>query len=269
MDETLDTSQPPVPPDQDTGIRFAAVNKTHPDGTVAVESLDLHCPAGQVTVLVGPSGCGKTTVLRMVNRMVAPTSGVVSIDGADVAAADPVRLRRSIGYAMQSSGLLPHRTVAQNIGTVLRLGGGSKSATAARVVELMELVGLAPSLVDRYPWQLSGGQQQRVGVARALSTGPNILLMDEPFGAIDPLVRAELQQELLRLQSELGTTILFVTHDISEAFLLGHQVVVLRDGARIAQRASPAEILARPADEFVERFVDIATAGTRTRELPT
>ena len=249
----------------DAGIRFESVNKTHPDGTVAVDALDLHCPAGEITVLVGPSGCGKTTVLRMVNRMVTPTRGVVSINGADVAREDPVRLRRRIGYAMQSSGLLPHRTVAQNIGTVLRLVGTSRADITRRVAELMELVGLERALADRYPWQLSGGQQQRVGVARALSADPEILLMDEPFGAIDPLVRAELQQELLRLQGELGATILFVTHDISEAFLLGDRVVVLRDHAHIAQQASPEEILERPADEFVQRFVEIATAGVRGR----
>jgi osmoprotectant transport system ATP-binding protein len=251
------------------GIRFEAVTKTHPDGTVAVDALDLQCAAGRVTVLVGPSGCGKTTVLRMVNRMVAPTAGVVSIDGTNVADEDPVQLRRRIGYAMQNSGLLPHRTVAQNIGMVLRLTGTGRERIAARVDELMELVGLERGLADRYPAQLSGGQQQRVGVARALSADPQILLMDEPFGAIDPLVRAELQQELLRLHDELGTTILFVTHDISEAFLLGDQVVVLRNHAHIAQQASPQEILEHPADEFVQRFVEIATAGLRPRRHAT
>jgi osmoprotectant transport system ATP-binding protein len=197
----------------------------------------------------------------MVNRMVDPTSGVVSIDGEDVAGLDPVRLRRRIGYAMQSSGLLPHRTVAENVATVLRLTGSARRAAHARALELLDLVGLERSLADRYPSQLSGGQQQRVGVARALSTDPGVLLMDEPFGAIDPLVRADLQQELLHLQGDLAKTILFVTHDINEAFLLGDQVVVLRDGAEIAQQGSPTEILNEPADHFVERFVQIATAG--------
>ncbi|MEO6867392.1 MAG: ATP-binding cassette domain-containing protein [Gaiellales bacterium] len=242
------------------------MNKTHRDGTIAVGSLDLYCPAGTTTVLVGPSGCGKTTALRMVNRMVDPTAGVVSIDGADVANLEPVALRRSIGYAMQSSGLLPHRTVWQNVATVLRLEGMDRRTARARAIELMDTVGLKLTLADRYPHQLSGGQQQRVGVARALASNPNILLMDEPFGAIDPLVRAELQQELLRLQRELTKTILFVTHDIGEAFLLGDQVVVLRDHAEIAQQGTPREIIDSPADEFVERFVQIATAGISPRE---
>jgi len=249
----------------ETGVRFAGVNKTHADGTQAIRSLDLVCPAGTITVLVGPSGCGKTTALRMVNRMVDPTSGVVSVDGADVATLEPVALRRRIGYAMQGSGLLPHRTVAQNVATVLRLEGMGRAPARARALELLDVVGLERQLADRYPSQLSGGQQQRVGVARALAPDPNILLMDEPFGAIDPLVRADLQQELLRLQRELTRTILFVTHDISEAFLLGDQVVVLRDGAEIAQQGTPQQILDQPADEFVQRFVAIATAGVSPR----
>ena len=252
-----------APPDLDrgSGVRFVGVNKTHDDGTVAVRSLDLDCPSGRITVLVGPSGCGKTTVLRMVNRMVTPTAGTVEVEGRDVAGRDPVQLRRSIGYAMQSSGLLPHRTVAENVATVLRLTGSPRRIAHARALELLDLVGLDRSLADRYPSQLSGGQQQRVGVARALSTDPAVLLMDEPFGAIDPLVRADLQQELLRLQAELAKTILFVTHDINEAFLLGDQVVVLRDGAEIAQRGTPAQVLDEPADAFVERFVQIANTG--------
>ncbi|MCW2972115.1 MAG: transporter ATP-binding protein [Thermoleophilia bacterium] len=258
----LDTFPAMDPRPPTSGVSFARVNKTHADGTVAVRQLDLDCPAGAITVLVGPSGCGKTTVLRMVNRMVDPTAGTVSVDGRDVAGTDPVQLRRRIGYAMQNSGLLPHRTVVENVGTVLRLRGSSRAAARARSLELLDLVGLPRTTADRYPGQLSGGQQQRVGVARALSTDPDILLMDEPFGAIDPLVRADLQQELLRLQGDLAKTILFVTHDINEAFLLGDQVVVLRDGADIAQLGAPAQILDHPADAFVERFVHIATAAT-------
>lgn len=246
-------------PSDDVGIRFSHVNKTHADGTVAIRDLNLFCAAGTTTVLVGPSGCGKTTALRMVNRMVDPTRGQVLIDGKDVAGTDPVALRRRIGYAMQSSGLLPHRSVIDNVATVLRLNKVGKEQSRQRALELMDTVGLDSSLADRYPSQLSGGQQQRVGVARALSADPNILLMDEPFAAVDPLVRAELQQELLALQRGLGKTIIFVTHDIAEAFLLGDQIVVMRDSAEIAQCGTAREILEDPADEFVKRFVEIAT----------
>ncbi|MDX5400366.1 MAG: ABC transporter ATP-binding protein, partial [Actinomycetes bacterium] len=205
------------------------------------------------------------TLLRMVNRMVDPTSGSVEIDGVDVATRNPVALRRSIGYVMQNSGLLPHRTVADNIATVPRLEGTSRRDARDRSLELMDLVGLDRSLADRYPAQLSGGQQQRVGVARGLAADPNILLMDEPFGAVDPLVRADLQHELRQLQDRLGKTIIFVTHDIDEAFTLGHQVVLLRTGGTVAQRGTPAEILADPADQFVADFIGLGRAQRRFR----
>ncbi|MBK0332417.1 ATP-binding cassette domain-containing protein [Brachybacterium halotolerans subsp. kimchii] len=236
-------------------IRFDHVGKTYPGGTTAVEDFSLTIDSHASVVLVGTSGSGKTTLMRMVNRMVDPTSGRVLIDDEDVAGVDPVKLRRSIGYVMQASGLLPHRTVAENVATVPLLEGVSRRRSRSRALALLEMVGLDHRLGDRYPSQLSGGQQQRVGVARALASDPNILLMDEPFGAVDPIVRAELQKELLRLQSELGKTILFVTHDIDEAFLIGEQVVILRPGGEIAQQGTPAEILADPADDFVESFV--------------
>ncbi len=236
-------------------IRFDSVGKTYPDGTTAVGEFSYTIDSHASVVLVGTSGSGKTTLLRMVNRMVDPTSGRVLIDDEDVAQIDPVKLRRRIGYVMQSSGLLPHRTVVDNVATVPVLNGTPKKDARARALDLMEMVGLARDHGMRYPSQLSGGQQQRVGVARALASDPNILLMDEPFGAVDPIVRAELQSELLRLQRELGKTILFVTHDIDEAFLLGDEVVVLRPGGEIAQAGTPEEILADPADEFVQNFI--------------
>jgi osmoprotectant transport system ATP-binding protein len=236
-------------------IEFRSVSKTYPDGTAAVEGFSLVIPARRITVLVGSSGSGKTTVMRMINRMVDPTSGTVEIDGVDVATREPVELRRGIGYIMQNSGLLPHRTVLDNITTVPRLTGVSKADARRRAVELMDVVGLERSLADRYPSQLSGGQQQRVGVARGLAVDPNILLMDEPFSAVDPIVRDELQQEVLRIQAELAKTIVFVSHDIDEAFLLGDQVVVLERGGHIVQQGTPAEILANPATEFVATFI--------------
>ncbi|MFE5776078.1 ABC transporter ATP-binding protein [Brachybacterium sp. NPDC056505] len=243
-------------------IRFDHVGKTYPGGTTAVGDFSLTIDSHASVVLVGTSGSGKTTLMRMVNRMVDPTSGRVLIDDDDVAGMDPVKLRRSIGYVMQASGLLPHRTVAENVATVPLLEGVSRRRSRSRALALLEMVGLDHRLGDRYPSQLSGGQQQRVGVARALASDPNILLMDEPFGAVDPIVRAELQKELLRLQSELGKTILFVTHDIDEAFLIGEQVVILRPGGEIAQQGTPAEILADPTDDFVESFVG-SGAGKR------
>lgn len=236
-------------------IEFESVAKTYRGGAVAVADFSLTIPSHRTVVLVGSSGSGKTTLLRMVNRMVDPTSGHVLIDDEDVRDANPVRLRRSIGYVLQTGGLLPHRTVADNVATVRVLNGESRRKARAGAAELLERVGLDPSLGSRYPAQLSGGQQQRVGVARALATDPNILLMDEPFGAVDPIVRRELQDELLRLQAELGKTILFVTHDIEEAFRLGDEVVVLKEGGRIAQRGTPERILAEPADEFVRDFI--------------
>jgi osmoprotectant transport system ATP-binding protein len=247
-------------------IEFRSVTKQFPDGTVAVRDFSLVIPSRKTTVLVGSSGSGKTTILRMINRMVETTSGTIEIDGDNVATLEPVALRRSIGYVMQNSGLLPHRKVAENIATVPRLRGVSRNDARARALELMDTVGLDRSLADRYPSQLSGGQQQRVGVARGLAVDPNILLMDEPFGAVDPLVRAELQHELVRLQRELGKTVVFVTHDIDEAFLLGDQVVIFKKGGIVAQIGTPDEILAGPADEFVARFVG-ADRGKRALHI--
>jgi osmoprotectant transport system ATP-binding protein len=238
-------------------ITFQQVGKRYPDGTVAVGSIDLTLPTGQITVLVGPSGCGKTTLLRMVNRMIEPTSGQVLLDGVDVQTVAAPKLRRGIGYVIQHAGLFPHRTIEDNIATVPRLLGKSRGEARTRAMELLETVGLDAAHAKRYPYQLSGGQQQRVGVARALAADPPVLLMDEPFSAVDPVVRKDLQTELLRLQSELGKTILFVTHDIDEAILLGDQVAVLRVGGILAQYAAPAELLANPHDEFVESFLGL------------
>jgi osmoprotectant transport system ATP-binding protein len=236
-------------------IRFEGAAKRHPDGTVAVRGLELDVPAGRTTVLVGPSGCGKTTILRMVNRMVVPTAGRVLLDGADVAGLPAAQLRRGIGYVIQQAGLFPHRRVIDNVATVPRLLGWDRKRARARAAELLELVGLPPETARRYPAQLSGGQQQRVGVARALAADPPVLLMDEPFSAVDPLVRAGLQEELLRLQAELGKTVLFVTHDIEEAVRLGDRVVVLREHGEIAQLADPHTLLTAPADAGVAAFL--------------
>ncbi|WP_022916814.1 ABC transporter ATP-binding protein [Ruania albidiflava] len=236
-------------------IEFDRVAKRFPDGTEAVREITLTVPSRRTTVLVGSSGSGKTTLLRMVNRMVEPSSGQVRIDDEDVATLNPVTLRRRIGYVLQGGGLLPHRRVLDNIVTVLRLNGVRRRSAEERGLELMDTVGLDRALARRYPGQLSGGQQQRVGVARALAVDPNILLMDEPFGAVDPIVRTDLQNELLRLQSTLDKTVLFVTHDIEEAFILGDQVVILKPGGVIAQQGTPAEILADPADDFVATFI--------------
>jgi osmoprotectant transport system ATP-binding protein len=247
-------------------IEFRSVSKQFPDGTVAVDRFSHVLPTGKATVLVGSSGSGKTTLLRMINRMVEPTSGSVLIDGTDVAQLDRVKLRRSIGYVLQAGGLLPHRRVIDNVATVPVLNGVRKAEARERAYELLDKVGLDRALGERYPSQLSGGQQQRVGVARALAADPEILLMDEPFGAVDPIVRADLQLELNRLQRELGKTIVFVTHDIDEAFAVADQVVIFRKGGVVAQAGTPAEILARPADDFVASFVG-ADAGRRTLQL--
>ncbi|MCT1431252.1 ATP-binding cassette domain-containing protein [Brachybacterium muris] len=247
-------------------IGFENVRKEYPGGTVAVEDFSLEVASHESVVLVGTSGSGKTTLMRMINRMVDPTSGRVLIDGDDVAHLDPVQLRRSIGYVMQASGLLPHRTVLDNVTTVPVLRGTPRREARSHAAELLELVGLDQKLASRYPAQLSGGQQQWVGVARALAADPNILLMDEPFGAVDPIVRADLQQELLRLQRDLRKTIVFVTHDIDEAFLVGDRVVILRPGGVVAQVGTPQEILAAPADDFVASFVG-AERGARSLHL--
>jgi osmoprotectant transport system ATP-binding protein len=236
-------------------IEFRSVSKRFADGTLAVDDFSLVLAARKVTVLVGSSGSGKTTLLRMINRMVDPSDGNILIDDEDIATVEPVRLRRRIGYVMQNSGLLPHRRVVDNIATVPRLIGVSKEKALERALELMDVVGLDRSLARRYPSQLSGGQQQRVGVARGLAVDPNILLMDEPFGAVDPIVRSDLQQEVLRLQRDLAKTIVFVTHDIDEAFLLGDHVVLLEAGGRIVQTGTPEEILAAPANDFVATFI--------------
>ncbi|HEV7193068.1 MAG TPA: ATP-binding cassette domain-containing protein [Jatrophihabitantaceae bacterium] len=236
-------------------IRFESVTKRYPDGTVAVDSLSLVADSGEITVFVGPSGCGKTTSLRMINRMIEPTSGSIFIDDQDVTKVSRTELRRGIGYVIQHAGLFPHRTVVDNVATVPLLLGHDKKKARTRALELLELVGLPASMAKRYPAQLSGGQQQRVGVARALAANPPVMLMDEPFSAVDPVVRAQLQQEFLRLQQELHKTIVFVTHDIDEAIKLGDRVAVLQVGGHLAQLATPAELLAHPADAFVAGFV--------------
>ena len=234
-------------------IEFEAVTKRYPalagarsGAPPAVESFSARLPAGTITVLLGSSGCGKTTLLRMVNRMVDPTEGRILLDGEDVRDRDPVALRRSIGYVMQNAGLLPPRR-----------GGVDRGRARDRALELIDMLGLDRDLAQRYPHQLSGGQAQRVGVARALAADPGVLLMDEPFGAVDPLVRRELQRELIRIQADLAKTIVFVTHDVDEALLLGDEIILLSEGARIAQRGTGAELVADPADDFVARFLGL------------
>lgn len=246
-------------------IRFDHVSKTYPGGTRAVEDFSLTVEQGSTTVFLGTSGCGKTTLMRMVNAMVTPTSGRVFVRDQDVAGEDPVGLRRSIGYVLQEGGLFPHRSIADNIATVPRLEGATKQASRERALELLELVGLDREMADRYPAQLSGGQRQRVGVARALANRADILLMDEPFGALDLIVRAELQRELKEIQRALGTTILFVTHDVDEAFTLGDQVAVLSTGGRVEQVGTPTELLSSPASPFVAEFVGASRAARPVR----
>jgi osmoprotectant transport system ATP-binding protein len=244
-------------------IRLTGVGKTYADGTVAVHELDLAVAPGELVCLVGPSGCGKSTTLKMINRLIEPTTGTIEVDGKDVTHADPVALRRSIGYVIQQVGLFPHQTIETNVMTVPLLYGESRATARARAHELMELVGLdAATYAGRYPHQLSGGQRQRVGVARALAADPPVLLMDEPFGAVDPVVRIRLQEEFLRLQRDLGKTVVLVTHDIDEAVRLGDRVAVFAAGGRLAQVATPAELLARPADDYVAGFVG-STSGLR------
>ncbi len=237
-------------------IRFEKVSKRYGNGAYAVEDLDLQIDAGELCVLVGPSGGGKTTVLRMVNRLVEPTSGRVLVDGRDIATLDRVELRRRTGYVIQQPGLFPHLKVADNVASVPRLLGWDRARVRARVAELLELVGLDPAVyADRYPSQLSGGQAQRVGVARALAGDPPVLLMDEPFGAVDPIARERLQQEFLRLQQQLHKTIILVTHDVDEAVTMGDRIAVLSQGGVLQQYDTPAEVLGHPATPFVADFI--------------
>jgi osmoprotectant transport system ATP-binding protein len=238
-------------------ITFDHVSKQYPDGTLAVDDLSFECADAEITVMVGTSGCGKTTTLRMINRLVEPTSGTIKVDGKDVTRSDPAQLRRSMGYVIQQGGLFPHRTIIDNIATVPRLLGTSRGQARARAHELLALVGLEESMAKRYPFQLSGGQQQRVGVARALAADPPVLLMDEPFSAVDPVVRGELQRELQRLQSQLHKTIVFVTHDIDEAIKLGDKIAVMQVGGHLVQFDRPEQILARPKNKFVENFIGV------------
>jgi osmoprotectant transport system ATP-binding protein len=239
-----------------TMIRLSGLSKTYPDGTVAVQALDLDVRRGQLVCLVGPSGCGKSTTLKMINRLVEPSTGLIEIEGRDVTHADPVQLRRGIGYVIQQVGLFPHQRITTNVMTVPLLYGESKATARARAHELLTLVGLDPEQYgDRYPHQLSGGQQQRVGVARALAADPPVLLMDEPFGAVDPVIRGRLQEEFRRLQRELEKTVVLVTHDIDEAVLLGDRVAVFAEGGRLLQYDTPAALLAHPVNDEVATFV--------------
>jgi osmoprotectant transport system ATP-binding protein len=249
-----------VGPDADAAqaaaVEFRGVTKRYAGQTEpAIRDLSLEVRAGEICVLVGPSGCGKTTAMRMVNRTVEITEGDILIGGTSVRDREPSQLRRETGYVIQQIGLFPHRTVADNIATVPALIGWDRAQVRRRVSELLELIGLDPAMGDRYPGQLSGGQQQRVGVARALAADPPVMLMDEPFGAIDPLNRERLQNEFLRLQAEIQKTVLFVTHDIDEAIKMGDRIAILKEGGRLAQYATPAELLMAPADDFVEDFV--------------
>jgi osmoprotectant transport system ATP-binding protein len=241
----------------DTMIELKDLTKRYPGTDIpAVDALNLTIPRGEIVVFVGPSGCGKTTSLKMINRIIEPTSGQIILDGEDVTTVNPDELRRHIGYVIQQIGLFPHVTIKDNVATVPRLLGWDKARTMARVDELLDVVGLDPSLYrDRYPKELSGGQRQRVGVARALAADPPVLLMDEPFGAIDPITRNRLQNEFLRLQAELQKTIVFVTHDIDEAIKMGDRIAILQERSIPAQYATPEEILTAPANDFVADFV--------------
>ncbi|MDH6461462.1 osmoprotectant transport system ATP-binding protein [Micromonospora sp. A200] len=237
-------------------ITLDGIRKRYPDGTEAVRELSLEVKAGELVVLIGPSGCGKSTVLRMVNRLIEPTGGRILLGDEDITRVDPVKLRRRIGYVIQNVGLFPHQTVHTNVGTVPRLLGWPKERIRRRADELLELVGLDPAQFGRrYPHELSGGQRQRVGVARALAADPVVLLMDEPFSAVDPIVRTRLQEEFLRLQAEVRKTIVLVTHDLDEAVRLGDRIAVLSQGGRLEQYDTPAALLGAPASPFVREFV--------------
>jgi osmoprotectant transport system ATP-binding protein len=249
-------SEGPSASRQAASLEFRAATKVYDGGDhPAVDHLTLEVPAGEICVLVGPSGCGKTTAMRLVNRMSELTDGDILVGGRSVRDRDEVELRRDIGYVIQNVGLFPHRSVGENIATVPRLLGWDKARTQARVAELLDLIGLDPELAGRYPAQLSGGQRQRVGVARALACDPPLMLMDEPFGAIDPINRERLQTEFLRLQAQLRKTVVFVTHDIDEAIKMGDRIAIMREGGHLVQYATPAELLMAPADPFVEDFV--------------
>ncbi len=274
------TAEPPAAADDGSGstrgatIQLDGLTKRYPGSpNPAVDNVTMEIKAGETVVLVGPSGCGKSTTLKMINRLIEPSSGRIRIGDEDVTDMDPVKLRRQIGYAIQSSGLFPHMTVAENIALVPKMVGWSKSKVKDRVEEMLDLVGLDPrEFHDRYPRRLSGGQQQRVGVARALAADPPVLLMDEPFGAVDPITRDHLQDELIRLQHELHKTIVFVTHDFDEAIKLGDRIAVLRERSQIAQFDTPEAILTNPADDFVSGFVGAGAALkrlnlTRVREV--
>ena len=247
-------------------IRLENLTKTFPGQTrPAVEDLTLDVPEGEIVILVGPSGCGKTTTMKMINRIIEPTSGRIVLDGEDVTHADPDQLRRRIGYVIQQIGLFPHMTIAENIATVPKLLGWDAERITARVDELLETVRMDPAAYrGRYPKELSGGQRQRVGVARALSADPAVMLMDEPFGAIDPITRDRLQNEFLRLQAEVRKTIVFVTHDIDEAIKMGDRIAILREGSQVAQYDTPETILTHPADDFVRDFIG---AGASLKRL--
>ena len=250
-------------------IRLERVRKEYADGTVAVHDLSLDVPAGALVVLVGPSGCGKSTTLKMVNRLIEPTAGRILIDGHDVTREDPVALRRGIGYVIQQVGLFPHQSIRTNVATVPSLLGWGRRRARSRADELLGLVGLEPAVyADRYPHQLSGGERQRVGVARALAADPPVLLMDEPFGAVDPIVRLRLQDQFLALQRSLGKTVVMVTHDMDEAVRMGDRVAVMSLGGRIAQYDTPAQILGRPADDFVAEFVGLSRGLRRLAVTP-
>jgi osmoprotectant transport system ATP-binding protein len=256
MAAQVDGSASVAPHGQGPMIRLEGVGKTYDDGTVAVSSLDLDVPRDALVVLVGPSGCGKSTTLKMINRLIEPTSGRILLAGEDVTHVDPVQLRRGIGYVIQQVGLFPHQDIATNVATVPSLLGWDKTRSRKRALELLELVGLDPAVfAGRYPHQLSGGQRQRVGVARALAADPPVLLMDEPFGAVDPVVRSRLQDEFLRLHRDLDKTVIMVTHDIDEAVKMGDRVAVFATGGRLAQYDVPAVVLGAPADDFVDEFV--------------
>lgn len=250
------------------------VEKTYDDGFQALKKLNAEFKSGEITVLIGPSGCGKTTTMKMINRLITPSKGTIRINGEDISRLDPVRLRRKIGYVIQNIGLFPHMTIAQNVGIVPKLQKWDKNRIARKVDELLQMVGLDPDIYrDRYPSELSGGQQQRVGVIRALAADQDIILMDEPFSALDPISREQLQDELVRLQEELKKTIVFVTHDMDEAIKIANTIVIMKDG-QIVQTGTPDQILRHPANEFVRQFIgkkrmNLAEDGDQRPHLPT